>query len=368
MSVLDAVRDLQNQTAWQKSQDAAKIRADSIDPNNRNVGSVMGKNDFLMLLSAQLRYQDPLNPQSDGEFASQLAQFSSLEQMQNMNETLNAMAGYQAYSLIGKYVIAEAYEVVDGIRQLVEIPGIVDAIFTRDGKTYAQIGDFTVLVSSITDVFDGSVLLSPDSLQQASNSLLGRTVKAQIGEDIYEGLVISVTVDKGILFARIDVGSGEPKLVPVGSIFEIGQTGVSKPVVQETIPERLELDRPNLIASGDGFIETDDEGRNQYGRWDWNVEAQKWVATGFSITNSEGAQVGSFVWNADTNRWDLDMYPTDNAPPVTPPEPTEKTSSEDDDESDSTGGENDGAYNGYDGAYGGGDQEGYSGENFDFVA
>jgi len=226
MSVSNAVRDLQNQTALQQTLDAQRARRESSEPgNNRNVSGMMGKNDFLLLLSAQLRHQDPLNPQSDGEFASQLAQFASLEQMQNMNDTLSMMSGFQAYSLIGKYVMAEAIVELDGRMQLAEIAGIVDSVFSRDGQMFAQVGMYVVPISSITEVFDSSVLLTSDSLLQASNNLIGRTIKAQIGDNVIEGVVTRVTVENGILFAQIDDGTDEPKFVPVGAIFDIRQPG-----------------------------------------------------------------------------------------------------------------------------------------------
>jgi len=267
-----------NETAWQQARDAQQIREDSTkEGSNRNVGSMMGKNDFLMLLSAQLRHQDPLNPQSDGEFASQLAQFSSLEQMQNMNETLSSMASYQSYSLVGKYVIAVA--VVDG--QLSEIPGVVDSIFTRDGTTYAQIGEYVVPISAITDVFDGSSLLTPEMLIQTSNNLIGRTIKAQLGDKVIEGVVTRVTVDKGVLYARIEDGTNEPVFVPVGSIYDIRETGTSgddKPVEPEKpiFPLTPPVSPDRLIADGDGFIEIDDDGV-ELGYWEWNTDYEEWV-------------------------------------------------------------------------------------------
>lgn len=52
--------------------------------NNKND---LDKNAFLRLLTTQLANQDPLNPIEDREFIAQLAQFSSLEQMQNLNKT-----------------------------------------------------------------------------------------------------------------------------------------------------------------------------------------------------------------------------------------------------------------------------------------
>jgi len=46
------------------------------------------------LLLTQLQHQDPTQPQADGEFLAQLAQFSSLEQLQQMNKKLDSMASF----------------------------------------------------------------------------------------------------------------------------------------------------------------------------------------------------------------------------------------------------------------------------------
>ena len=61
-----------------------------VDPNKS--GDEMGKDEFLQLLVAQLRNQDPMNPSNPEEFAAQLAQFTSVEQLININDTLAAQA------------------------------------------------------------------------------------------------------------------------------------------------------------------------------------------------------------------------------------------------------------------------------------
>ncbi|MBQ9629377.1 MAG: flagellar hook assembly protein FlgD, partial [Synergistaceae bacterium] len=60
----------------------------------------LGKDAFLKLLIAELSNQDPLNPMEDREFVSQMATFSSLEQMQNMNKTLESMAEANKFSAV----------------------------------------------------------------------------------------------------------------------------------------------------------------------------------------------------------------------------------------------------------------------------
>lgn len=77
-------------------------------------GSVMGKEDFMMLLVAQLKNQDPLSPDDPTEFTAQLAQFSSLEQLYNLNDSMESLAASNADSdrlstlgTIGKDVVFE---------------------------------------------------------------------------------------------------------------------------------------------------------------------------------------------------------------------------------------------------------------------
>jgi len=92
-----------------------------VDASNSNTSGVtsskdsaaLGKDDFLNLLVAQLQNQDPLNPVDSTAFTSQLAEFSSLEQLSNVNENLEYLQMYQssinnaqAVSFIGKNIDA----------------------------------------------------------------------------------------------------------------------------------------------------------------------------------------------------------------------------------------------------------------------
>jgi len=71
----------------------ATSKSNSASRSDSNVMSqdVMGREEFLTLLVAQLQHQDPLNPDEGTEFTAQLAQFSSLEQLMNMNKNIEAM-------------------------------------------------------------------------------------------------------------------------------------------------------------------------------------------------------------------------------------------------------------------------------------
>jgi len=105
----------------------------------------MGKQEFLNLLVTQLRYQDPLNPMQDSEFVAQLAQFSALEQMQNLNDSFELM---KAQSLIGRYIVA-----TNPSDSTKTIEGRVDHIKADNGKIYLDVDGTEVEVSNIKEVY-----------------------------------------------------------------------------------------------------------------------------------------------------------------------------------------------------------------------
>ncbi|MBQ9419592.1 MAG: flagellar hook assembly protein FlgD [Synergistaceae bacterium] len=91
----------------------------------------LGKDAFLKLLIAELSNQDPLNPVEDREFISQMATFSSLEQMQNMNSTLTSMSEASKFSAVSYVGKAIAFTNDDGK----QVAAKVNAIWFENGKT-----------------------------------------------------------------------------------------------------------------------------------------------------------------------------------------------------------------------------------------
>lgn len=101
----------------------------------------LGQADFLKLLTQQLQFQDPMEPQDNSQFISQMCQFSQLEVSTDTYEVISDYTGEaQANSLVGYGVVLEDPKDKDKV-----ITGTVDAAYldgdasaiTVDGKTYS---------------------------------------------------------------------------------------------------------------------------------------------------------------------------------------------------------------------------------------
>lgn len=102
---------------------------------------------FLTLLVAQLKYQDPLSPQNDTAFVTQLAQMSSLQEMENMNATLK---NSQAYDMVGKQVYAEVLDKTTGV--VYSYFGVVDSVVISNGLPYVVVGSTAISVADVLEV------------------------------------------------------------------------------------------------------------------------------------------------------------------------------------------------------------------------
>ncbi len=124
--------------------------------NITNKAQELGKNEFLKLLVAQMQYQDPLNPMDNKESIAQFAQFSSLEQMQNLNDSFNKMASEQKISnmVAGAQFIGMT---VEANKDDKTISGIVVSSSFKDGSPMLRVRkddgkEELVEINSITKV------------------------------------------------------------------------------------------------------------------------------------------------------------------------------------------------------------------------
>jgi flagellar basal-body rod modification protein FlgD len=116
----------------------------------------LDKSAFMELLVAQLQNQDPLEPASNEEFVGQLASFSSLEQLENLNDNFmttvlinqsNALLGQmtEGSALIGQSVNWTDESGATGT-------GVVDSVKIKDGMAYLSVGGQDVALIDVTEV------------------------------------------------------------------------------------------------------------------------------------------------------------------------------------------------------------------------
>ena len=118
--------------------------------NNRTPTSNLGKDDFLQLLTTQLKNQDPMNPMEDMDFIGQMAEFSSLEQMLNLNTSVEKIntaltnnTTNQAMMFLGTNVTAQVDESDE------PITGTVSTIGFKDNQPYLKVGEYAVALDQV---------------------------------------------------------------------------------------------------------------------------------------------------------------------------------------------------------------------------
>ncbi len=112
-------------------------------------GGLLGKNEFLTLLITQLRYQDPMKPMDSSTMIAELAQFSALEQMQNMNEQL---AGARREDSLIQSMLLEGETIQVELTDGTQAVGIVDKVAWEDGGIALYIDGMSYPMSRIVSI------------------------------------------------------------------------------------------------------------------------------------------------------------------------------------------------------------------------
>ena len=202
--------------------------------------SKLGQNDFLTLLIAQLKHQDPLNPASNTEFIAQLAQFSSLEQMTLMNANLEkslessinmteAVSNAMIINYFGKYVTTETDSFIYDGKSPVELRFDLDSVASW-GKLEITDESGNIITSVSLDAMeDGVNFFEWDGLTntgvQAKSGVYKYTVELydvsgnEVGvSQMFSGVVDGISFKNGV--PQLNIGG---VLVPFDRVKDITQ-------------------------------------------------------------------------------------------------------------------------------------------------
>lgn len=220
-----------------------KATGGSLLPGGAKTASAgtLSKDQFLKLLIEQLKHQDPLSPMQNTEFTSQMAQFSQLEQLYNVNTNLGTMAqasvsqnNAQSLNLIGKEVKAagNSLEVSKGgVSQMsFSLPeNVSDAsisISDAKGNVVATIDSGAKASGDNTVTWDGhdaagqAVTSGTYTFSVTAHNLAGDNVPATT---YMKGIVKSVSIQNGVSYLNL----GNNVKIQLGDVMEVSQPGTA---------------------------------------------------------------------------------------------------------------------------------------------
>ena len=202
-----------------------KVDSPSSLQEERKVGSQLGKEDFLLLLVTQMKYQDPLEPTDNTEYVAQLAQFTELEYMQNMTDITQHTS---AFSLVGKYVYVSSTS-EGGHHE--EAEGVVDYVNMKNGEAFVSINGTEYSYDDIVKVIDSSYIIMQKlpSVKQQEIKFLHHDPQnivisgVSLGEDEFKAGSIGI----GIVDSKGETTTIDPKYVS----FKDGVITINKDAV-----------------------------------------------------------------------------------------------------------------------------------------
>ncbi|KGR81424.1 flagellar hook assembly protein FlgD [Lysinibacillus boronitolerans] len=191
-------------------------------PTKQTGNSELGKDAFLQLLITQLQHQDPTNPMDDREFISQMAQFSSLEQMQNMTKAMESLLASQQQTQMMSYTTFIGKEVkwheiteekdAKGNPVINEGTGVIESLKFVDGNVVFKLADGKEIApGNISGILGGASDSSsngnnsvPESPLVKASQLIGKNVTYKDGDQELKARIVSVSNKDGVINYVLD--------------------------------------------------------------------------------------------------------------------------------------------------------------------
>jgi flagellar basal-body rod modification protein FlgD len=140
-------------------------------PIRKSGYDALDKNSFLKLLVTQLAKQDPTNPMNDREFISQMAQFSSLEQMNNVANSMNKLRASQANQLIGKMINGRDFVTEKPVQGIA-----TKATYDRNGDVFLSVNGRMIKLDDVTEVTEVTPIAPPQPAGSVSRETTSQSV------------------------------------------------------------------------------------------------------------------------------------------------------------------------------------------------
>ncbi|WP_374289386.1 flagellar hook assembly protein FlgD [Desulfovibrio desulfuricans] len=180
-------------------------------------GANLDKNAFMLLLVTQFKYQDPLNPMDDKEFVSQMAQFSSLEQLMNLNTSMTSLTD------------------ATNNEQMINATSYIGKEVTVSGNSIGKVTDTTAKTTSITkfryapndDVASGTLTVRDADSNVVYSQDVGSKAAGTTYEFDWNGVTNAGTAaPDGVYTVNLSLLSAKGEAVLADQVVDAKVTGV----------------------------------------------------------------------------------------------------------------------------------------------